>query len=295
MRLAILVLLQVLLFLPITSFAVDIGKAPLLQKNKTMEVTETRKAGLVKTYGNLPLYFIENRGQVDRAVKFYERGAGHATFFTGDGVVLSITKRETKTDKGSFNEDILGLNTEESSKATTESVSLSFVGANPKAKITSYDKMPGKVNYFVGNDKTKWRSNIPTYGAVTYKDVYKNIDVKFYGNNKNIEHDVIVKPGGDISNVKFAYRGIKGLKVTETGDLEVSLKKGRLFEQKPVIYQVTKGERVAVEGNYRILKRGDGAFEYGFDVASYDHTKEIVIDPVLAYSTYLGGSVLISL
>jgi len=290
MRLAILVLLQVLLFLPITSFAADMGKTPLLQNNKTTEVTEARKAGLVKTYGNLPLYFIENRGQADGKVSFYERGAGHATFFTGDGVVLALSKKESKTYKPSFTEDILGLKTEDFAKTTTEALSLSFVGANKEARITADDKKTGHVNYFIGNDKTKWRSNIPTYGAVTYEDVYKNIDIRFYGNNKNMEHDVIVKPGGDISNVKFAYKGIKGLKVTEGGDLEVALKKGKIIEQRPVIYQEIGGRRVAVEGSYRILKRGDGAFEYGFDVASYDHSKKIVIDPVLVYSTYLGGS-----
>jgi len=231
MRLAILVLLQVLLFLPITSFAADMGKAPLLQNNKTTEVTEAQKAGLVKTYGNLPLYFIENRGQADRAVKFYERGAGHATFFTDDGVVLSLTKSGGKVEMAARHSGIKALKAKKDKKLTTEAVSLSFIGGNQEARITADDKKSGHVNYFIGNDKTKWRSNIPTYGAVTYEDVYKNIDIKFYGNNKNIEHDVIVKPGGDISEVRFAYKGIKGLKVTEGGDLEVILKEGKVIDR----------------------------------------------------------------
>jgi len=259
---------------------------PLHKKVKTIEPTETRKLAIKKTYGKLPLYFIENKGQVDGQVSFYERGTGHATFFTEDGVVLSLSKRDSKTDKSSFNKDILGLETKESAKTTSEAVSLSFVGANKKAKITANDKKSGKVNYFIGNDKTKWRTGIPTYGAVTYKDVYKNIDVKFYGNNKNMEHDVIVRPGGDFSKVKFAYHGIKGLKVTDTGDLEVTLNHGKLIEQKPVIYQEIKGERVTVDGSYRISNGNT----YGFNVASYDKTKNLVIDPVLVYSTYLGGA-----
>ncbi len=146
------------------------------------------------------------------------------------------------------------------------------------------------LNYFVGSDKSKWCSNIPTYGTVTYKDVYKNIDIKFYGNNKNIEHDVIVRPGGDFSNVKFAYSGIKGLNVRDDGNLEVTLNHGTIIEERPVIYQEIKGERVAVEGAYKILKATDGTFTYGFTVASYDKTKDLVIDPVLVYSTYLGGT-----
>ncbi len=266
------------------------GKISALnEKVKTTAPTEAQKADIKNTYGKLPLYFIKNNGQVDGKVSFYERGAGHATFFTSDGVVLSLTKKDGKSEKPSFKKDILGLETEKPDKSTSEAVSLSFVGANSKAKITADDKMSGKVNYFVGNEKSKWRSNIPTYGVVTYEDVYKNIDVKFYGNNKNIEHDVIVRPGGNPSLVKFAYDGVKGLKVTENGDLEVSLNSGKLIEQKPVIYQDIKGERVAVDGTYRILKSVDGAFIYGFNVASYDHTKDLVIDPVLVYSTYLGG------
>jgi len=264
--------------------------APITQIHENTKITAAQKADIKHSYGKLPLYFIENNGQVDKEVSFYERGAGHAAFFTAKGVTLALTKRESKADKASFTKYIPGLETKKAEKATTEAVTLSFEGANAKAKISSSEKMPGHVNYFVGNDKSKWRSNIPTYGAVIYKDVYKNIDVKFYGNNKNIEHDVIVRPGGDFTNVKFAYSGIKGLSVTEAGELEVNLRHGKIIEEKPVIYQVFNGEKVAVNGTYKIFKGEEGAFTYGFDVASYDHTRDLVIDPVLVYSTYLGGN-----
>jgi len=290
MRLFILLLMQVFVFMPRTSLAADSVRTPVTQDKDKVEVTEAQKANIHNTYGKLPLYFIENKGPVDGQVSFYERGAGHATFFTEDGVVLSLTKKESKSEKASFTEDILGLKTEESAKHTTEAVTLSFVGANKKVRISACEQMTGKVNYFIGNDRSKWRTNIPTYGAVTYHDIYKNIDVKFYGNNKNMEHDVIVRPGGDPSLVRFAYEGIKGLKVTESGDIEVILNNGKIVEQKPVIYQEIAGERLPVDGSYRILKGGDGAFIYGFTVASYDRTKNLVIDPVLVYSTYLGGA-----
>jgi len=281
--------LQLLIFLPLTSLAANVGMTPITTSHENTKITTLQKAHLKNSYGKLPLYFIKNNGQVNKDVSFYERGAGHATFFTEDGLVLSLTKKESKADKASFNEDVLGLRTKESAKTTTEAVTLSFIGANARAKISSSDKMSGHVNYFVGNDKSKWQSNIPTYGTVTYKDVYKNIDIKFYGNNKNIEHDVIVRPGGDFSNVKFAYSGIKGLSVRDDGNLEVTLNHGTIIEEKPVIYQEIKGERVLVEGSYKILKSDEGRFTYGFTVASYDKTKDLVIDPVLIYSTYLGG------
>jgi len=296
MRLFICLLLQFFVFLPLGTLAADVGKMPIIPNHKKTEVTATQKAAIIKTYGKLPLYFIENKGQVDEKVSFYEREAGHATFFTSKGVVLGLTKRYVKADKTVCLGKIktLEANKNKDRKVTTEAVSLSFVGANKEAKITAGDKKTGHVNYFVGNDKSKWRTNIPTYGVVTYKEVYKDIDIKFYGNNSRLEHDVIVRPGGDISKVKFTYKGVRDLKVNNDGDLEVSLNSGKLIEQKPVIYQEIDGRRVAVDGNYKIFenKVGVGAFTYGFTVASYDHTEQIVIDPVLVYSTYLGGSAL---
>jgi len=296
MRLLTLMLLQLLVFMPIVATAVEVDSRPAVQKEDRVALTGLQKAAFVKTYGRLPLYFIENRGQVDGAVRFYEKGAGHATFFTTDGVVISLTKTDDKAaakpsldvDAGTFDEAILGLMGPEKEKVkqTTEALSLSFVGANKAPRVVAEEKQRGRVNYFIGNDKTKWRRDIPTYGAVTYKDVYRNIDIKFYGNNRRLEHDVIVRPGGDVSKVRFAYDGIEGLKITETGDLEVRLEDGKIIEKKPVVFQEIDGRRVAVDGKYRIL--GDNT--YGFDVASYDHGKDLIIDPVLVYSTYLGGN-----
>jgi hypothetical protein len=144
--------LQLLIFLPLTSLAADSGMAAITKGHQNTEITAVQKANLKNSYGKIPLYFIKNNGQVAKDVSFYERsfyerGAGHATFFTQDGVILSLTKKESKADKASFNEDVLGLRTKESAKTTTEAVTLSFVGANARAKIGSSDKMSGHVNY----------------------------------------------------------------------------------------------------------------------------------------------------
>jgi len=290
MRLFISLILQLLIFLPLTSLAADNGGTPIRQNHHTTAITAAQKAEAIKTYGRLPLYFIENNGEVDGQVSFYERGAGHATFFTKDGVVLSLTKSDGKVEKTSLVERIKNSGIKTDKKVITEALSLSFIGANKNTKITADDKMPGHVNYFIGNDRSKWRSDIPAFGAVTYENIYKNIDIKFYGNNKNIEHDVIVRPGGDPSAVRFAYKGIKGLQITENGGLNVSLTHGKIIEKRPVVYQEIGGKRVAVDGAYRLIKGDKGAFSYGFKVASYDKTKDLIIDPVLVYSTYLGGS-----
>jgi len=293
---AVIILLCIIFTTPVSAAGIDSNQpsSPSLNKTSTKDnasgLTKARKAEVIKTYGKLSLYFIENKGQVDGQVRFYERGGGHTTFFTGDGVVLALTKSGSRVEKTSHNKRTKDGERKNDKEAITEALSLSFVGANKDAKITAEGRMPGHVNYFIGNDRSKWHSNIPTYEAVTYKDLYKNIDISFYGNNKDLEHDVIVRPGGDPSSVRLAYKGIKGLKITEDGDLEVSLEHGKIIEKRPLIYQEIEGRRVAVEGGYRILSDKDGAFAYGFEVASYDMTKDVVLDPVLEYSTYLGGS-----
>jgi len=284
MKILLALLLQALIFLPLSSMASDGGGQPPGHVQDKREKNEAREARVISSYGRLPLYFIKNSGQLDRQVIFYEKGAGHTTFFTEKGLVLSLTRGERKKDARAHRAS------DTNTKHISEAVSLSFLGADNNAKIISDDKMAGKVNYFIGNDRKKWRTNIPTYGAVTYKDIYENIDIKFYGNNQRLEHDVIVRPGGDPLSVKFACKGAKGLKVTEDGDLEVILESGTVLENKPVIYQKIDGRRVLVAGGYTLLGKEGNSFLYGFKVASYDHTKDLVIDPVLAYSTYLGGT-----
>ena len=336
-------------------------------------IDETTKAQIQESYGKLPLYFIQNDGQVDERVKFYEKGSGHATFFTKEGVYISLVRGEKLDDKSKKLENtssvivkdevpkqsppqipspLMGEGQGGGDKGgmTSQIVRLTFLNANPNPEIIAVDPQEGKVNYFIGNDPENWRTSIPTYQAVVYKEVYHGIDIKFYGNNRQMEYDIIVKPGGDPSKVKFAYEGIKGLRVTEEGDLEISLhspsltndhplekvtssfplfEKGgmggfddntegnKIIQKKPIIYQEIVGKRVSLEGRFKILGNhviateakqspfpsgielspfplvGEGGvkgeFAYTFELASYDKAHPLVIDPVLVYSTYLGG------
>jgi hypothetical protein len=169
-------------------------------------------------------------------------------------------------------------------------VQLNPVGMSPGVEMMATDLQGGRFNYFIGNDPGKWRTNIPTYGAVVYKEAYPGIDVKFYGNGRQLEYDLIVQPGADPSRVKFQYQGINGLALTQAGDLAIRLPDGEsLIQKKPVVYQEIAGQRVAREGKFKILaEAGQGA--YGFEVAAYDPEHQLVIDPTLEYSSYLGGS-----
>lgn len=239
-----------------------------------------------RDFGKLPLYFIKNMGQLEKDVRYFEKGSGHATYFTNEGVYLNLTRRVAEDRSKPSSGEAFEV---EKFDAKSELIKLSLSGSSKNPEIISVDALDGKINYFVGGDRSKWKTSIPTYGGILYKEVYKGIDIKYYGNNTQLEYDVIVKPGADYRNVKFAYEGIKGLRVLDNGDLEITLKEGVIHQKKPYIYQEIDGKRKEVDGRFKVLSK-KGAFAYGFEVASYDKKRELVIDPYLVYSTYLGGS-----
>jgi hypothetical protein len=244
-----------------------------------------------------PLYFIENRGQADPRVKFYQRGAGETILFTPEGVCFSLWRGAPPVGiSGSPGQPGLERFLAEKNQAPAKNqpppalVQLTPVGMQPNVEITPADPQEAKFNYFLGNDPEKWRSNIPSYGAVVYREAYPGIDLKFYGAARQLEYDIIVRPGADPDLVKFRYAGIKGLKITATGDLAIMLPDGgELVQKKPVVYQEVAGVRVAREGKFRVGPETAGHV-YGFEVAAYDKHAPLVIDPVLVYSTYLGGA-----
>jgi hypothetical protein len=271
--------------------AVIIG-LPELNKIKSPAGSSLQEASNVQiqsSYAKLPLSFIKNDGQVDKKVKFYERGSGHATFFAQDGVHLSLgsSPRPAVSSEGLAQTDV-----QDASEAKQAHIKLVPLGANKHPEIVAEGMQEGKVDYFVGNDPMKWKTNIPTYQAVVYKEIYPGIDLKFYGNNRQMEYDIIVQPGADPSIVKFAYEGIEGLRVTADGDLEIGLSDGTILQKKPIIYQEINGKRVEVAGTFNVqpaTNRHAKSFAYGFEIASYDKAHLLLIDPILVYSTYLGG------
>jgi|WetSurMetagenome_2_1015567.scaffolds.fasta_scaffold28967_2 hypothetical protein len=216
----------------------------------------------------LPLSFIKNDGQKDPSILYYEQGRGHATAFSKEGIFFSFSKLSKIKDNGQSSE-IVTLTPLNASLATIEAV----------------EQREGKVNYFIGKDSSGWKSNISTYGAILYKNVYPGIDMKFYGNNSQLEYDIIVTPGADPSRIRLAYTGVEKLSLITTGDLDISLKEGSLIQKKPFVYQVINGVRKEIEGKFVVA-----GSTYGFDIGPYDKNHPLVIDPVLTYSTYLGGS-----
>lgn len=168
---------------------------------------------------------------------------------------------------------------------------MQLVGANPKPRISGIDALPGKVNYFRGKNPKEWRTNIPTYAKVKYENVYPGIDLVDYGNQGQLEHDFVVAPRADPGTIRIAFAGAETLAIDGQGDLVLTTAGGDVRLRKPQIYQNVNGQRREIEGRYALRPaKNHGKALVGFQVAAYDKGRPLIIDPVLVYSTYLGGN-----
>ena len=227
--------------------------------------------------------FEPNVGQVDDRVKFLSRASGYVLYLTETEVILDLASSSTMP---AWSQSRRGSNEARSVEQVGAVVRMKFVGSNERAAIVGANELPGKVNYFSGDDPTRWRSNIPTYSGVRYRDVYPGVDVVYYGRPGRLEYDLVVRPGADPRTIVFGIEGPDTLSVDGRGDLILRMAGGEVRLEKPVIYQEVDGARKPVAGHY-VLR---GAHRVGFDVAGYDATRPLIIDPVLSYSSYLGGS-----
>ncbi len=266
---------------------------------------------LAASYGKLPLSFERNAGQTDASVKFLSRGPGYALFLTGNEAVLSLAKRraphaKTPQTKTPGLANLFARPQAQKPISAPAAFRMSLAGANPKATVTGLDVLPGKSNYFIGNDPAKWRTNVPTYAKVKYQNVYRGIDLVYYGSPQQLEYDFVVALGADPKAISLDLTAIKSasegsrralpvdqkLRIDTNGDLVIPAGEDEVRLHKPVVYQVAvnpgakSSARHFIDGRYRL--KGDN--RVSFEVASYDPGKTLVIDPVLVYSTYLGGS-----
>src|SRR5215213_1796708 len=228
------------------------------------------KAKIAERFGELPLSFEINKGQTDQAVKFVSHGPGYDLFLAANEAVLSLRKPQPETAR----------NVEGSV------LRLKLLGANAAPRVEGNEELPGKVNYFIGNDRNQWRRNISTYRKVRYTDVYPGIDIVYYGNQRELEYDFVVAPGANPKLIKFKVEGAERLRLDQQGNLLLALKHGEVRLNKPFIYQLNDdGSRREVKGSYVI--RGN---EISLKVRGAESRKPLVIDPVLSYSTFLGGN-----
>ena len=230
-------------------------------------------------YGRLPLAFEANQGQTDEQVRFVARGTGYGAFLTGDGMVLSLRAHQFEAAGPTGN-------ALPSSQPRSATMRFRLMGANRSSAAVGEFPQSGRVNYFMGNDPSKWRRNIPTYGQIRYKNIYRGIDLLYYGNQQELEYDFEIAPGADPKRIQFEVSGAEQIYLDSEGYLVLITPVGRICFQAPIVYQESGGRRVPVEGRYVVSDSN----HVGFHVAHYDQGKPLVIDPILIYSTYLGGS-----
>jgi hypothetical protein len=266
------------------SAATGAAKAkPTAQQN---DVASPAVAKTSAAYGDLPLSFEENRGQTDSRVSYLARGKGYTLFLTPTKEVLAL--RRAIPSPGKRAPQIDATDPPEHSRSVLQ---FELVGADKGAQVSATDLLPGISNYYIGNDPAKWRAGIPNYARVSYRDTYAGIDVAYSGDHGLLESTFIVAPGADPGNIRMRVDGAKGLRIAENGDLILALERGSVKLQQPVAYQIVQGARRGVRTGYKFLARN----ELGFWLGSYDRRQNLIIDPTLAYSTYLGGSGLVGI
>ncbi len=261
-------------------------------------------------FGKIPLYFIPNQGQVDEKVRFYAKTPAYTLWMTKEGLVFDSVKkvedappapskhpskeihtpalRATPLKRG-LHPGPSGHPYQEGSNGVERDVSrLIFPGANKNHEMVPVELSQHQVNYLKGNDPSKWQTGIQTSKAVLFKDIYKNIDLKVYGIEKQVEYDWIVKPGADPKVISFKYEQVSNTRIDRAGNLVVETKSGKSMHKKPASYQVIDGKRVPVKSTFKKV----GENTYGFKVKKYNRDFELIIDPMVCpiYSTYLGGN-----
>ncbi|MEP7336232.1 MAG: SBBP repeat-containing protein [Acidobacteriota bacterium] len=258
---------------------------PMADSQSLNNATAQRQQQIAGQYSRQPLSFEANRGQAQKQVKFMARGNGYGLFLTEAEAVLVLRRVEARqtgrtkqarrhTEPDALRENAPGV------------VRLKPVGINPNPPVEALAELPGKTNYFIGADAQAWRTDVPTYARVKYAQIYPGIDLVYYGNQQKLEYDWIVAPGANPGQIRLSFPGSQRVQITRSGELRLTVPGGEVLQPAPVIYQQAGDEKRVIAGGY--LKLEDG--QVGFAIEDYDRSLPLVIDPVLIYSTYLGGA-----
>jgi hypothetical protein len=240
---------------------------------------------------SMPLIFTENQGQFGKKTLF-KASAGGAAFYFCENEVAYLFVRDTDNlleDNTLVQSNVPEMPDEMNRpryKKESMLIRAKFIGANSNPEVTGLGRLSHNNNYFYGNDRSKWCTDVPNYSAIVYRDIYPGIDLKYYGDGKSMKYDFIVNPGADISQIQIRYDGVDALSVTNAGDLQAQTHFGLIHEKVPYIYQEVDGVHTEVTGFYDLKESG----VFGFAVnGGYNPDYPLIVDPALVYSTFLGG------
>jgi len=284
---------------------------------------QASRTRFIRDYLKSALSFELNQGQADGQVKFISRGPGYSLSLISGAALFSFRRHTPGPDSGPGLFDVAHVSNplarsagsvpfslfqaaphneaRAASQASAGALRLELLGANPSARLSGLDELPGKTNYFIGNDPKRWLTNVPNYSRVKYQDVYPGVDLVYYGKQQQLEFDCVVEPNADLKTIRFAMEGATKLALDARGDLLIETGAGEVRLRKPIVYQLNSAQKPSVQNRQFLQGRyvlhistlksevKNPEYEVGFEVPSYDHTRPLVIDPVLAYSSYLGG------
>ncbi len=242
----------------------------------------------------LPLAFEPNQGQTDASVQFLSHGPGFSLYLTPDGATLAVARVRVPGRPGhGHGGGLKSLTRDDTLHGITGTVSISatalrlrYVGADLNAPVSGDAQLPGVANYLVGSDPSRWHTGVPTYATVSYHAVYPGIDLVYYGTAGRLEYDWRLAPGADPGQIALAVDGARDVRLDGDGNLALGTILGDIVQQAPRAYQTIDGVRHAVAVHYTLTP----ARQIGVALGAYDTQAPLVIDPVLSYSTYLGGS-----
>jgi hypothetical protein len=244
-------------------------------------VAPSAKIRIETAYKQLPLGFEANQGQADQQVDFIARGQGYALFITPEETIVRLQSPQHSPSNLESDEDL----TPSASPTVQSTLRLQWIGANPQATPKGLGLRDSKTHYLLGHNPQNWRTQVSHHDKVQYQQVYPGIDLVYYGNQQQLQHDWIVSPGADPTVIRLQVQGAERLMLDDKGNLELHLKDGKVVQQKPILYQVVNGKRQIIAGGYKRLNN----HQVGFTIGTYDRSLPLVIDPVLVYSGYLGS------
>ncbi len=272
-------------FLLFSVLSISFAESQLPHKPASQDASQAR-ATEAHIYQSVPISFEANQGQTDSRVKYLSRGPGYSLFLSPGRAELAVREaaaNQPQNQQTSF----VQLGDSGAGSTSVRHIGIQLLGANPNASITGSDELPGKSNYLIGNDPAKWRTGVAHFARVTYRQLYPGVDMVYYGHGGELESDFIVVPGADPGKIQLAIQNAAQIHVDARGDLLLGA--GQSIEvrlRKPVAYQTTGGTKHEVPVRYRLGSKGKVTLAVG----AYDRKLPLVIDPVLSYSTYLGGS-----
>ena len=250
---------------------------------------EQTRARAAESFGKLPLYFVENRGQLDKRVGYYVQGSDKTIYFTNQGLTFLLNgKSEAHSE----------ISKSDKQQSERWALKLDFVGARAGARPEGKEQTEATFSYFKGK-RSQWQTGLKSYSQIVYRELWPGIDLVYAGTVNRMKYSFVVKPGADPNRIKLAWSGASGVKLNAAGELEVSTPAGGFTDEHPVSFQETNGKQVEVTTTYRLEDRGSriengfaqSAIAYGFEVGKYDRSRELVIDPaMLVYCGYIGGS-----